>query len=246
MKRPIIGITPKIERYSELDIMFEVQGQNAFYVDSIKKSGGIPLLLPIVSEEEMCHELLSLLDGIVFTGGHDLSPYVYGEDALAKIGEMDPTRDVSDVMMLKMAKKMKLPILGICKGEQLINAVFGGTLYQDISYNKEAFIIHSQKNLPQHPVHFVDLIKETHLSEIYPNVDQISVNSLHHQCVKDLAPEFRASAIAKDGVIEAIEYKGDQFILGVQWHPEMMYDCNEDARKIFDFFVEKVRVRKKE
>ena len=208
MKRPIIGITPKIERYSELDIMFEVQGQNAFYVECIKKSGAIPVLLPIVSEEEMCHELLSLLDGIVFTGGHDLSSYIYGEEPSAKIGAMDPTRDVSDVMMLKKAKEMKLPILGICKGEQLINAVFGGTLYQDMSYNKEAFIIHSQKNLPQHPVHFVDIIKETYLSEIYPNSEKLSVNSLHHQCVKDLAPEFRVSAIAKDGVVEAIEYKG--------------------------------------
>lgn len=245
MKKPIIGITPKIERYSELDIIFEVQGQNAFYVDSVKKSGGIPILLPIVSDEQMCRELLGMLDGIVFSGGHDLSPYVYGEEPLAKIGAMDPTRDVSDVMMLKIAKELKLPILGICKGEQLINAVFGGTLYQDISYNKDAYIIHSQKNLPQHPAHLVDIIKGTHLSEIYPDAEQIRVNSLHHQCVKDLAPEFRVSALAKDGVVEAIEYTGDQFILGVQWHPEMMYEYSEEARELFDFFVKKVNLQKK-
>lgn len=233
MKKPIIGITA--------NVMLENQGMkkdyvNKDYTDSIIDAGGIPFILPCTNDETIIKDQLQLVDGILFTGGVDLSPLAFGEEPIEQLGYVDEELDEFNMKAVISAYEMGIPMLGICRGMQIINVAFGGTLYQHLGVNKEFFIKHVQESMRATATHTINIKKNTILHKLLGNT--LVVNSFHHQGIKEVAPEFIVTAVAPDGVIEGIEKKDDGKILAVQWHPESMYKKNKSMASLFKYFVE--------
>lgn len=223
MRQPIIGITASLTTYEQGS--FTGQSKlilNSNYINAITAAGAIPMIIPIVEKLEIQQCQLGLIDGLMLTGGDDLQPHLYGEEPHPALGKTTPARDDYELSLLRQAFSLGLPILGICRGLQLINVAFGGTLYQDLpeQYHIKD-LLHSQEPTPDTATHPVSLIAGTRLQTIF-NTNELEANSLHHQAVKNLAPGFIINAYARDGIIEGIEMDSDAFVLGVQWHPEQM------------------------
>ncbi|MDR0814747.1 MAG: membrane dipeptidase, partial [Bacteroidales bacterium] len=189
------------------------------YVQAILQAGGTPVIIPVVTDGNTLRNIIKGLDGLVMTGGGDVAPSYYGENTLGKMVRIDSIRDVYDMTLLKLATDRNIPVLGICRGEQLINVAFGGTLYQDIPIQYKNGIAHFQKASTSRGTHVVEIVPGTELAEILLK-SQALTNSFHHQGVKDLAPGFRIAARSSDGFVEAIEGYPNRTVLGVQFHPE--------------------------
>ncbi|GHT77895.1 hypothetical protein FACS189464_0410 [Bacteroidia bacterium] len=189
------------------------------YVQAILQAGGTPVIIPVVTDGNTLRNIITGLDGLVMTGGGDVAPAYYGENTLGKMVRIDSIRDVYDMTLLKLASDRNIPVLGICRGEQLINVAFGGTLYQDIPIQYKNSIAHFQKASTSRGTHTIEIVAGTKLSEILLKPEALT-NSFHHQGVKDLAPGFRISARSADGFVEAIEGYPNRTALGVQFHPE--------------------------
>ncbi|HBM15042.1 MAG TPA: gamma-glutamyl-gamma-aminobutyrate hydrolase [Lentisphaeria bacterium] len=206
------------------------------YVQSIARSAAVPLILPVIFDIAMIEEMASIVDGIIFTGGDDINPLSYREEPHHKLRNVVPIRDDYEFKLLKIAHLKKIPVLGICRGLQLINVFFGGTLYQDNSLKENSYIRHSQARGFDFLEHTVTITKESWLNSFLGGT--IITNSYHHQSIKDLAKGFKITAQSKDGLIEAIESTAkDFFCAGVQWHPEMNSDKNLSMQKIFNEFT---------
>ena len=235
MKKPIIAIT------SSMDLNPDRLNDNRTlvsldYSNSVINSGGIPIILPITDNLEVIKEQVKYFDGLILSGGGDPDPNLYGEDCLRELGNVTPERDTFELTILDAFLKTKKPILGICRGLQLMNVFYGGTLYQDIKYLNTS-IQHRQRWLADLPTHDVNILEEDNiLFEIFGA--KTRTNSFHHQMIKDLGSELTAIATANDGVVEAIQNKNHPFFYGVQWHPEMMASRgNLEMKKIFDKFI---------
>lgn len=209
---------------------------NDDYIKSVIKAGGIPVIIPLIKDENDIKEQLDMVDGIIISGGHDVNPLLYGEEPSQKLGGILPKRDDFDGNLIKLAMKAKKPILGICRGYQLLNVVNGGSLYQDLSFIEGCYIKHNQASLSNIPTHTIKIKKGTKLREILG--EETICNSFHHLAIKEVAKGFIASAVSKDGIVEAIEHEGEEFIIGVQWHPEMMATENKNMLSIFTKLVE--------
>jgi len=217
---------------------------NDNYIQSVVSSGGIPYIVPVVYDEEVIKQQASLIDGLVLSGGDDVSPLMYGEEPVTKLGGTFPERDRFDSLLLKCVLEQHKPIFAICRGIQLTNVTFGGTLYQDMSYINGSYIKHDQEVRSDLATHSVFIEKESHLYELLGG--HTHINSFHHQAVKDVAPGFKVTAKAKDGVIEAIEKEGDDdYIVAVQWHPEMMASTNRSMLSLFENLVGQATRRKR-
>lgn len=223
MKRPIVGITASLNTYKQGP--FTGQNKlilNSNYIDAITTVGAIPMIIPIVEELEIQKRQLKLIDALLLTGGDDLQPHLYGEEPHPALGTTTPARDHYELSLLHQAFALGLPILGICRGLQLINVAFGGTLYQDLPEQYPLKdLLHSQDPPPHTATHPVSLVVGTRLQTIF-NEKELQANSLHHQAIRNLAPGFLVNAYANDGIIEGIEMDSHAFVLGVQWHPEQM------------------------
>ena len=232
--KPIIGITTSHEGERKLQL-------NTNYAAAVIRAGGIPLLLPMGIEEDF-EQVTDMLDGLLLTGGGDIDPILFNEEPHQKLGEVSPTRDAFEIGIAKAVLAADKPILGICKGLQIINVALGGTLIQDIySQCETPPLLHSQKAPRKHPTHFVQVEKDSILSSISESA-QISVNSFHHQAVGEVAGQANLSAWAADGVVEAIELPDARFVLGVQWHPEIMTRKEDEAsRRLFSAFAKAAR-----
>lgn len=236
-KSPIIGISAN--QYGELGTA--VSGT---YVNAILKAGGTPIIIPLTENGQIMANILDGLDGIVMTGGEDVHPNFYGESPIEQLGKVDSVRDVYDLMLIKMAADRNIPMLGICRGEQLINVAFGGSLYQDIPSQHPSEIKHRQEASREIGTHDVSVVSGTKLSQLIGNGTS-SVNSFHHQAVKKVAPRFIVSAWAIDSIVEAIEAI-DRNIIAVQWHPEgFVWGGNTVMLKIFNDMVHKAELFKK-
>jgi len=212
---------------------------NDDYIQSVVMAGGVPYIIPVVYDDDVMREQLENVDALILSGGHDINPLEWGEEPSQKLGGILPLRDTFDFKLLKIAMEMKKPILGICRGEHIINVANGGSLYQDLSFIDGCYIKHNQEHLSNIPTHHVNVEKDSKLENIIG--ESTLINSFHHLAVKDVAPGFKVCARAKDGVVEAIEKEGEEFIIGVQWHPEMMTkDCPE-MLKIFKALVEEAQ-----
>lgn len=212
---------------------------NQDYMRSIAQSGGIPIILPILDEEKDIEPFVKVwvdsIDGLILSGGHDICPNFYGEEPRQKLGEIWPERDKNDLLLLKYAIDKQIPVLGICRGFQLINAFFGAKIGQDLSYSENELIKHSQGHRPDLPTHRIKLNgKGVFFNKIL--AETTMVNSFHHQFVKDEVEELLVVARSSDGIIEAVEHKNLP-IYAVQWHPEMLSRESIEAKKIFEEFI---------
>lgn len=208
---------------------------NNDYVRSVIEAGAIPYIIPMNNNEDVIKEQLKLVDGLILSGGHDVNPLLYGEEPNKLLSDIYPERDTFDLTLIEEATKLKMPILGICRGHQILNVSNGGTLYQDLSLAKDSYIKHNQEKLPSQGTHTVNIEKNSILYSILG--DTAIVNSFHHLSVNKVGKGFKAVAYSKDGVIEAIE-RNKPFALGIQWHPEMMSQSNKCMLNIFKYFID--------
>jgi putative glutamine amidotransferase len=237
MNKPIIGInSTRVIKHETPYSHSVIESLSNDYVESVVKAGGIPVILPILSDEESIRRQIELLDGVLLSGGVDINPLVYNEEPSPKLGYIFPDKDTFDLLIVKIACELKKPILAICRGHQILNVAFGGTLYQDLSYIDGSYIKHQQQTKDGAASHTIDIIDGSILHNILGS--SIITNSFHHQAIKDLAPGFKVSAYSKDNVIEGIEKCNENFVIGVQFHPEIMATYNDDNMlKLFQSFI---------
>lgn len=236
MKKPVIGISGSfiIDNGGSFP-GYRRSYVNEDYVNSVIKNGGIPYIIPFSLDKEIILEQIKNVDGLILSGGHDVTPKFYKEEPMQKLGGISQDRDIFDFELLRNAKELNKPVLGICRGFQIMNVYFGGNLYQDLSYDKNVFIKHDQVNSPSMVSHSIDVTKDSLLESLIGN-DNVMVNSFHHQIVKDVAKGFEIGAKSKDGVVESIENK-DLRMIGVQWHPEMLHNSVEIMNELFKFVI---------
>lgn len=228
--RPLIGITCNFDRGG---VRYTL-AQN--YVNCVLASGGLPFLLPYLPEGECSNLLLELLDGLVLSGGGDVDPCYFNQEPFPGCGEITPERDAFEIKLVQMALARDLPILGICRGMQVLNIAAGGDIYQDINSQLTAVFKHFQQAPAAYPTHSIEILPGTRLAAI-AGAGRKRVNSFHHQAVNRVAPGFVVAAVAGDGVIEALEAPQKTFVLGVQWHVESMYPHDRGAVALWQSFI---------
>ena len=236
--KPLIGVSPDfhIENRPDTGDKEPTYFLRARYLRAIEEAGGVPLILPFVTGPAL-RRLLGSLQGLLLTGsGSDLPPTLYGERKRYGYTVMSHQRSHCEIEMARLAVKTHQPLLGICGGMQSINVALGGTLFQDIPAQVPSALQHQQKTKATRHCHAVQVKPKSLLDRII-GTKTFRVNSSHHQSVKDVAPALRASALAPDGVIEAIESSDHPFLLGVQWHPEFLYERDPLARQLFLAFL---------
>lgn len=233
MNKPVIGLTPQYD-YERNRVWI---GPN--YLNAIRKVGGVPLLLPLYADKDELAVAASICDGFLFTGGPDIDPFRFGEETIKQNGVVVPERDKMEEDLFDIVFQTGKPILGICRGIQILNVFLGGNIYQDIEaqFPSNQFIAHSQPSGNSVLSHSV-LVKEGTLLSDIVGKNTIRVNSFHHQAVKDVAPSLKVAGVCVDSLIEALYMPGHRFFLGVQWHPEHLYETNEEAYGIFKAFVD--------
>lgn len=208
------------------------------YFTSILKAGGTPFILPPSDDTNNLLNALESLDGLVLTGGADINPLFLGEEPVKDLHGINPRRDRQELLLAQLAADRQIPILGICRGIQVMNAAFGGTLYQDIYSQMEGTCLkHSQELERGYASHTVHIEEESLLHKLF-DTDTLPVNSFHHQAVKDVAPGFRVTARATDSVIEAMESTEHKSMMGVQWHPEcFILEQDTSMMPIFQWLI---------
>jgi len=237
--KPLIGITTG-EIVNEIEPWAAtVHGQKHTYSDAIIAAGGIPIFIPFMPEAEL-KNLYGRLDGIVFAGGNDISPQLYGEETHPLTVDVSLERDRVENTLMGWALADNKPLLAICRGFQLLNVHVGGSLYQDLSNNFPGASNHELSTHQQdytYIAHRLKLAPNSYLATII-NSEELNANTHHHQGIKILANDLRASAWSEDGIIEAIEHPGKLFVLGVQCHPESLYQIDEKWATVFNAFIQ--------
>lgn len=208
---------------------------NSAYVHAVAAAGGTPVLIPH-QEESQLENILEQISGLLVPGGVDLDPIYFDQELHPKSGIIDPWRDQSDLVLIRGALARSIPILAICRGCQVLNVACGGSLIQDIESQIRQPIKHRQEAPRWYPTHEIAIAADSLLARIY-GAATIRVNSFHHQALDQIAPGFRVTARTSDGVVEAIESIDNRFVLGVQWHPELMAGHDPGVSKLFAHFV---------
>ena len=237
---PLIGIPGRRDQSSRSGS--PTLAQNRTYVGAVATAGGAPVLIPLDLDEGALRAIYERLNGLLLAGGVDVHPRHYGEAIHEECDQIDEARDAVELTLTRWALAERLPILGICRGIQVLNVAAGGTLYQDIASQVPGSLKHDcWPDYPRnHLAHQVTVNGDSHLAAIFSQ-SQVAVNSTHHQAVKDLAAGFRIVVRATDGVIEAIESHDHPFALGVQWHPEELAEDAPPMRQLFEDFVSAAR-----
>ena len=231
-KRPLIGLSCSHPGNNSSTRMT--------YTESVIQAGGIPMLIPITTDSIVLTDIVNRLDGIILIGGGDIHPSYFNEDPIEQLGEVDSLRDVYDLALIRFAARRNIPMLGICRGEQLINVAFGGTLYQDIpTQHPDTTVHHDQEASSSVPTHAVNLLPGSAMATITGQT-QLFTNTHHHQAVKQTAPGFQITAWASDSIPEAIESTWEYPIWGVQFHPEALTVAGDSiSARFFHFLIEK-------
>ena len=235
---PLIGITADV---SSASASHKFKDSTLFlperYLAAIERAGAIPVVLPANRRKSAVRRILGVLNGLVLSGGNfDIHPRYYGERPIKELGEIKAARTEFELEITHAALKRDLPILGICGGAQAINVALGGSLYQDITAQlaQAGADEHSSKNPESgHPIHV------EHGTRLFTIIQRstLKVNTSHHQAVKRVGRGLIVNALADDGVIEGIESAEHSFVLGVQWHPEVLAPRRQHQRRIFSSFV---------
>ena len=236
--RPLIGI-PAASYVDHEYSATPTYRFNGHYPAALAECGALPLVIPLNLPEEILRLIFERLDGLCLPGGVDVDPGEYGEARHPDLGAVDAPRDRTELTLARWALEADLPVLGICRGIQLLNVAAGGTLYQDIPAQVPEAERHNfrlQESAWETPTHAVQVEPQSRLAEIV-GTEKMLTNSFHHQSLKDVAPGFEATAWADDGIVEAIEHPEKPFAVAVQWHPEGMFRTDTHARRIFEAFV---------
>lgn len=242
--QPVIGIPADFAPSPDTTISHPRWQLNQTYVDAVFDAGGLPLIIPVLPDP--ADQLLDLLDGVVLSGGGDIDPVHFHRDRHPLAAGISPERDDLELKMFTAARDHGLPILGICRGLQLINVAMGGTLVQDIPDERPSSSQHRQHldGLARDDVsHSVSLTPGSRVADIYGDTS-IMTNSYHHQAVDDLADGLTVTGRAEDGTVESIETAGDPFLVAVQWHPETLYRRHTDHARIFRAFIQAAGVHR--
>lgn len=234
MKKSVIGVVPLVDY--EKESWWMLPG----YMEGILEAGGFPVMLPLTQDSGVIGQILESVDGLLLTGGQDVSPEFYGEERLDCCKECSPERDRMEDLLLKGALQKDLPVLGICRGIQFLNAALGGTLYQDIPSQYKTGVTHCQRPPYDVPAHEVELTEGGPLHRLLGCV-RLPVNSYHHQAVKKLAPPLKVMAVSEDGLTEGVYMPDRRFVWAVQWHPEFSWRSDENSRKILKEFVRRCK-----
>jgi putative glutamine amidotransferase len=240
MAAPLIGITT--DRYSG-GLGLTQQGITQAYIESIYQAGGCPVLIPLGGPAEAYAELVGRLDGVLFTGGGDVHPAAYASQPHPNVAYVDEDRDRVEIVLLSLTLGRRLPFLGICRGLQVINVALGGTLFEDIADQRPGSLKHDvspdfPRNFLAHPI---DIEGGSLLAQVF-GLQQVQVNSLHHQAARRLADRLVPTAYTPDGVVEALELPDYPFGLAVQWHPEWLQE-HLSMRALFQAFIQAAETR---
>jgi len=230
--KPLIGITSSVGKNGEAVV-------GDAYIKAVLKSGGIPVVLPNLTNEEAIEKLAEKLDGLLVTGGGDIDPTLFNEEPHPGLGEITPDRDVFELAIIPKMLKADKPVLGICRGVQILSIATGGDMYQDVysQITDRPLLQHQQKAPRGHASHYVTVENGSLLHRII-GLERFKVNSFHHQTVRRPGRGFRVSAVSSDGLVEAIESTEHRFAIGVQWHPECLLEAGDtSAAKLFTAFI---------
>lgn len=235
---PLIGITLGTHRPSNSDSHFwQLRG---YYTNAVEWAGGAPVMIPLGLHVDTLRSIYDSLDGLLISGGGDIDPATYGEERSPYVSRVDSARDEVEITLIRWAIAEQKPLLAICRGHQALNVALGGTLYQDIglSLNSNVPHSHSSENWFEILVHDVTVTEGSQLhAALRPPEKQVTVNSLHHQAVKQLGDTLEISARSADGLIEGIEVPGHRFAVGVQWHPEALVHKEPTMLNLFKSLV---------
>ncbi len=227
---PLIGLTCSLLKNKSGTLVCQV---GRAYINAVKKAGGIPLVIPADLNRAELKTLVTSLDGILFTGGGDIDPKNYNGSFHPNVYGISPERDTLEFSLVQLTLAANKPLLAICRGIQVLNVAFGGDLYTHIQDQFPNSLKHDW--FPEYPrdklAHTVRLTPGSKLYNIF-KMDEIRVNSLHHQGIKEIGTGLKATAFAPDGLVEGLEVDGTLFALGVQWHPE----CLPNNQKMVDLF----------
>ena len=236
---PIIGCTTYRKTIGQNPPM-DMYGLMPAYLEAIAAAGGIPLMIPLGLSEEDLLTVLGRIDGLLLPGGGDIDPQRYGGDnSVPSLYDISPERDETEIFLTRQAVKQELPLLAICRGNQVFNVALGGTLWEDIGTLMPGAMRHDYyRQFPRnHTPHEVRVTPGTTLAQLLM-VECTPVNSLHHQGIRALASGLTAAAIAPDGLVEAVELTDHPFAVGVQWHPENLVQDDAKMRRLFAGLVE--------
>jgi putative glutamine amidotransferase len=235
-KKPLIGVPCRMDA-----------GKDQFYLrkhysEALFHAGATPVLLPLIAEKAYARELVKGVEGILISGSNsDVDPHRYGQEPHPKIGSIVSRRDETDLFLLDEVFRSGRPLLGICFGIQILNVYLGGTLWQDVESQVKEAVKHEQTATEDYRSHTIHIKPRSLLYELAQE-KETRVNSFHHQAIQKVAPTLIPVATAPDGVVEAVEMREKrQFVLGVQWHPEIGWETDELSQKIFFSFVTAAR-----
>jgi putative glutamine amidotransferase len=245
--RPVVGIPTQtlqsIDRIPE-DLPHSWV-MNSRYYTAVTHVGGVPWMVPLLDDDEATlRAIYDHLDGVFLAGGVDVDPATYGDERHDLCGRTDAARDRVELLFAKWAMEEGKPVLGVCRGMQVINVAAGGTLWQDCADQVADSIKHDY--FPgagwarDHLAHDVVLLEGTRLRRVF-GAERVMVNSMHHQGIRRMGEGLVASAVSPDGLVEAVEGTGEAFLVGVQWHPEMLIDNDAGTRRLFEEFIEASR-----
>ena len=227
--KPIICITTGIDQEGTMSLL-------APYVHAIEEVGGVPLLLPFTKSDQTLTHICEITDGFFFSGGADIDPAHYGETIKETCGSVQSNRDTVEFALFSRAYATGKPILGICRGMQLINVALGGTLYQDVPSERPSHIAHLQREPKFSHSHDVQIQANTPLHALIGK-DRMGANSFHHQALKTLGTDLAVMARADDGMIEAVYSTRERYLRAYQWHPERLIAMSEQNRMLFADFI---------
>ncbi|GAB7386891.1 gamma-glutamyl-gamma-aminobutyrate hydrolase family protein [Bacillaceae bacterium] len=234
--KALIGVTAGLEGEK-----ISLHGNNT---ESLLRAGALPFIIPYTTDETVVEEICERVDGLLLTGGEDIDPAWFGEEPCPGLGTVTPQRDWLEIHLVRACLRREKPIFAICRGCQILNVACGGTMYQDLFSQRSDLLQHMQRSPRSHLTHAVKVTEGSLLQQI-TGVSEFKVNSFHHQAIKRPAPGFRIAAMARDGVVEAVESPRHSFVLGVQWHPENTAQTDAISRRLFRAFVDACIKQKK-
>lgn len=243
--RPLIGITTGGHCLNPIlcEAGYEAPWYvaNQPYVRGIAATGGAPVLIPAIDSDEILRGIFDHLHGLVLTGGLDMDPASYGEETQPVCGRRDPLRDRVELRLAHWCLESDLPLLAVCRGQQVLNVALGGTLFQDIASQVPGSLVHNPRQRRNSITHDISIEPRSRLASIL-QCQSIGVNSMHHQAIRTVGRLLAVTAYAPDGVIEGVESPEHRFVVAVQFHPEELQDTDERMQRLFAALVQESAV----